>query len=237
MVRRNPTFDRRSLRLSAGLLLIGQLSYALITLWHPGGEANDHPAIFATYAGSAIWTAVHVAQFGCMAVFLAGLFALFFALGVDGGTAIWPGRFGAALAAVTLALYGSVLAVDGVALKQAVDAWRSAPEAEKAARFAAAEAIRWLEWGMRSYESFTLALALLLIAIVIARTAWVPRAIAYLMGISGVAYLVQGWTAGVEGFSSTHTTGIVLAEAVNLAWMIWLLVLAWRMPDSEARDR
>jgi hypothetical protein len=35
--------------------------------------------------------------------------------------------------------------VDGVALKQAVNAWVDAPEAEKAARFAAAEAMRWLE--------------------------------------------------------------------------------------------
>ena len=51
----------------------------------------------------------------------------------------------------TLALYGVVMAVDGVALKQAVNAWASAPVAEKAARFASAEAIRWIEWGARSY--------------------------------------------------------------------------------------
>ena len=43
------------------------------------------------------------------------------------------------------------MAVDGVALKQAVNAWASAPVAEKAARFASAEAIRWIEWGARSY--------------------------------------------------------------------------------------
>jgi len=88
-----------------------------------------------------------------MASFLAGLFALFFALDVQAGTARWAGRFGgAASAAATLALYGGVLAVDGVALKQAVNAWASAPEAEKAARFATAEAFRWLEWGMRSSD-------------------------------------------------------------------------------------
>jgi hypothetical protein len=50
---------------------------------------------------------------------------------------------------VTLALYGVLQAVDGVALKQVVDAWASAPEAEKVERFATAEAIRWLEWGVR----------------------------------------------------------------------------------------
>ena len=36
------TFDGRSLRLAATLLLTGQLSYVVITLLHTGGEANDH---------------------------------------------------------------------------------------------------------------------------------------------------------------------------------------------------
>jgi hypothetical protein len=54
-------------------------------------------------------------------------------------------------------------AVDGVALKQAVDAWVSAPEAEKAARFASAETIRWLVWGTRSYQSFIFGLTLILL--------------------------------------------------------------------------
>jgi hypothetical protein len=39
--------DRPSLRLAATLLLVGQLLYIVITLFHTGGEANDHPAIFA----------------------------------------------------------------------------------------------------------------------------------------------------------------------------------------------
>jgi hypothetical protein len=234
MVMGDSTFDRTSLRLSATLLLVGQLLYIVITLFHTGGEANNHPAIFTAYAGSGSWTAVHVGQFVCMAILLAGLFALFFALDVQAGTARWAGRFGAASAVATLALYGVVLAVDGVALKQAVNAWASAPEAEKAARLASAEAIRWLEWGARSYQNFTLGLAVLLFAVAVVRTAWIPRPIAYLMGLSGLTYLVQGWVAGSEGFSSTHEIAIVLAEVLNLAWMIWLVVVAWRLPDAEA---
>ena len=230
----NETFDRTSPRLAATLLLVGQVLYVVVTLFHTGGEANNHHAIFAAYAGSMVWTAVHAAQFLCMTVFLAGLFALFFALDVQTATARWAGRFGAALTAVTLALCGGVLAVDGVALKQAVNAWSNAPESEKAARFAAAETMRWLEWGMRSYENFTLGLAVLLFAVVIARTSWTRRPIAYLTGIAGIAYLAQGWTAGVEGFSSGHTTAIITAEVVNVTWMIWLLVVAWRLQDSAA---
>jgi len=227
------TFDRTSLRLSATLMLVGQILYILVTLLHTGREANNHPAIFAAYAARDIWTAVHVGQFACTAILLAGLFALFFALDLQAGTARWAGRFGAASAAVPLALFGGVLAVDGIALNRGVNAWASAPDVEKAARSASAEAIRWLEWGMRSYENFTLGLAVLLSAVAVVRTSWIPRPIAYLMGLTGLAYLVQGWVAGIEGFSQTHTIAIVLAEVLNAAWMTWLLVVTWRMPVSE----
>ena len=228
------TFDRSSLRLSTTLLLVGQLLYVVVTLLHTGGEANNHHAIFAAYADSAAWTAVHAAQFMCMAIFLGGLFALFFALDTPAGTAGWAARFGAASTVVTFALCGGVLAVDGVALKQAVNAWANAPQAEKAARFATAEAIRWLEWGMRSYENFALGLAVLLFAVAILRRPLMPRPIAFLMVLSGATYLMQGWMAGSEGFSPAHTIAIVLAEVLNLAWMTWLLVVAWRLPDSKA---
>ena len=228
----NSTFDRTSLQVSAVLLLVGQLLYVVITLFHTGGDANNHHAIFAAYADSRSWAAVHFGQFVCMAMFLAGLFALSFALDLRTATARWAARFGAASAAATLALYGGVMAVDAVALKQAVNAWATAPEAEKAARFAAAEAVRWLEWGMRSYENFTLRLAILLFAVAVMRTAWIPRPIAYPMGLSGLTHLTQGWLAGSEGFSESHTVAIVLVEVLNLAWMISLLIVAWRMRSS-----
>jgi hypothetical protein len=183
--------------------------------------------VFAEYAGSGIWTAVHIAQFAATTILLAGLFALFIALGAPAGMAGWAARFGAAAAAVALALYGVVMAIDGVALKQAVTAWVNAPDAEKAARFASAEAIRWLEWGARSYQNFALGLALLLFAAALGRTAWVPRPVAYLTGLSGLTYLVQGWVAGADGFTRGHDFLIVLAWVLNLAWMIWLVVLAW----------
>ena len=125
-----------SLRRSATLLLVGQLLYIVVTQFHADGPANNHPVVFAEYARSGIWTAVHVGQFAAMAILLAGLLALRFALEVQAGTASWAGRFGAASAVAALALYGTLQAVDGVANKQADVAWVSAPDAEKAARFA-----------------------------------------------------------------------------------------------------
>lgn len=228
--------DRRSLRVAAALLVVGQVLFIVVTLFHTGGPANDHPVIFAAYAASTTWQAVHLAQFGAMVILLAGLLALHFALDVQSGAARWPARFGAGLTVTTLALYGVLQAVDGIANKQAVDAWVSAPAAEKAARFASAEAIRWLEWGVRSYENFALGLALLLFAVAVVRTRWIPRTLGFLMALSGLTYLVQGWVVGTRGFSATETIAIEVAYVLDLAWMIWLVVVAWRMDDAESTE-
>lgn len=109
----NRTVDSPSLRLSSTLLIVGHLLYVVLTLFHTGGEANNHPAIFSAYADSGIWTTVHVSQFACMAILLAGLLALFDALHVKGETARLASRFGVAATTATLALYGVVLAVHG----------------------------------------------------------------------------------------------------------------------------
>lgn len=218
---------RPSLRLAAWLMLLGQLLYIAVTQFHASGDANDHHAIFATYAANAIWTAVHLGQFAGMAIMLSGLLALFFTLEAQVGPANRVNRLGAAAAVAALALYGALQAVDGVALKQAVNAWAAATDADKAARFASAEAIRWLEWGVRSYQDFVMGLAPLLLAAAVAGTI-LPWPVAGLMGLSGLAYLVQAWLAGAGGFTAMHSVAIVLAWGLSLAWMIWLVVSVGR---------
>ncbi|HVX81150.1 MAG TPA: hypothetical protein VHB23_07210 [Devosiaceae bacterium] len=222
------TAARASLRLPISLLLLGQLSYVGVTLLHAGGDANNHHAIFSTYAENAIWTAVHLGQFLSMAIMIAGLFALNLAVAGSRPGANWMARIGAGAAVAALALYAALQAVDGVALKQAVNAWASAPEAEKAARFAAAEAVRWLEWGMRSYHDFALGLALLLSAAGVAMTARFSAILALLIGLSGIAYLAQGWIAGTEGFAPAQSLAIVAGWVLGLLWMVWLAVSASR---------
>jgi hypothetical protein len=222
-----------SLRLPATLLLAGQMLYIAVTQFHAAGPANNHPIVFAEYANSGIWTAVHLGQFLSMSILLAGLFGLSLSLDVENATARTASRLCAACAVVALALYGALQAVDGVANKQADVAWISASAPEKTARFASAEAIRWIEWGLRSYQDIAMGLALLLIVAAIVRTAWIPRALGYLVGLSGVAYLAQGWVVGAEGFSATESILIVLAWVLGLAWMVWLVVVVRRTPRSE----
>ena len=103
----------------------------------------------------------------------------------------------------------------------------AAPEAEKAARFAAAEAIRWLEWGAKSCHTYALGASLFLFAIAIVRTGFVSKPIGYLMGLSGVAYVVQGWILGTRGFDPAEAPAVATI-LLNLGWSIWLLVFAWR---------
>ena len=217
-----------SLRLAATLLLTGQLLYIVVTQLHADGQANNHPAVFAEYASSQPWKAVHAGQFGCAAILLAGLVAL--ALDLDGLAARgrWPSRFGAASAVVALALYGVLQAIDGVGNQQVDAAWVGAPASERAARFASAESMRWLEWGARSYFDYALRIALLLVAAAAVLTVGFSRGVACLMGLSGLAYLAQGWVVGSEGFSGTHTTLILVAWGLSLGWMIWLVIVAWR---------
>ena len=70
--------DRETLRLSAVLLVVGFIFYVVVGLLHAGGPANNHPVVFAIYASSASWTAVHLGQFVGMAVIIAGLLVLYF---------------------------------------------------------------------------------------------------------------------------------------------------------------
>jgi hypothetical protein len=39
--------------------------------------------------------------------------------------------------------------------------------------------------------------------------------------LSALASWLQGWAAGTQGFSPMQSTGIVLAEILNAAWMVW----------------
>ena len=235
----HPTGDgglrRPELRLSATLLFGGVLISLLAGLQHPdAADANDHTASFTAYAASDAWISVHLGQFLGMALLSSGLIVLAFALNLRHGAVAWAVRLGAAAAIAALALYAVLQGVDGVALKHAVDAWAGAAEGEKALRFAAAEDIRWLEWGVRSYQSFVLGSALILFGIAITATRRISRFIGYLMALSGAAYLAQGWVIGAEGFSASNAVPTLAGIVLVFGWTGWLLVTAWRGKGSSS---
>ena len=229
--------ERNSVRLAAVLLLAGVVVTAIAGFLHvEGADANDHQSIFAIYAASQSWTAVHLGQFIGMVIIIFGLVALFFALDVRSGVGVWLNRFALLSAGAALALYGVLQAVDGVGLKQAVNAWASTENGDKAARFAAAEIVRWLEWAVRSYQSFVFGLALILFGAVIAVTRRVSRPIGYLMALCGLCYLAQGWIIGSSGFSSANQIPTLLGIGLILVWTVWLLVAALRIKTAALSE-
>ena len=72
-------------------------------------------------------------------------------------------HFAAAVTVATAATWAVLQGLDGVGLKQAVDAWYSASGADKTIRLANAETVRWLEWGFQSYFRVLLGLAFVLV--------------------------------------------------------------------------
>jgi pheromone shutdown protein TraB len=72
-------------------------------------------------------------------------------------------HFAAAVTVATAATWAVLQGLDGVGLKQAVDAWYSASGADKAIRLANAETVRWLEWGFQSYFRVMLGVAFVLV--------------------------------------------------------------------------
>lgn len=227
-----------SFRLAASLLFAGVVLSLAAGILHPeGASANDHVAAFTEYAASDLWIGVHLGQFAGMAVLIAGLFVLGSTLDDVPGHAPWTARLGTLAAAAALALYGGLQAVDGVALKHSVDAWIAAEGPEKALRFAAAEDIRWLEWGMRSYQSFVLGAALVLLGFAVRTARRIPRAVGYLMALSGVAYVVQGGVIGAEGFSSSNTVPTLAGIVLIVVWTAWLLVSSLRRTQGTGPGR
>jgi hypothetical protein len=227
--------DRKLLRLSALLLIAGEVVYQVAEQFHPEGgiTVND---VFASYANAPSWALVHDAQFVGSSMVIFGMLALFFALGVTAGIRGVVLRFAAASAVAALALNGALYAVDGVALKQAVDAWVGAPTLQQYAFFAVVQGIRGVEWGMRSYVDFTTGLTLVLFGIVIASTTRIPRPIGYIMGLSGLVYITQGFGYGT-GYTSlsnfvTWMPNNLSYQFLIFVWAIWLLVSALRMKES-----
>ena len=227
--------DRTLLRLSVVLLLAGEVVSQVAELFHPEGgiTVND---VFTSYATAPAWTLVHEAQFTGSALVLFGMLALYFALNVTSGIRGVVSRCAAASAIAALALNGALYAVDGVALKQAVDAWVSAPASQQSAFFAVVQGIRGVEWGLRSYVDFTTGLSLVLVAIVIASTARIKRPIGYIMGVSGLAYIAQGYgySTGYTALSNfvTWMPNSLNYQFLMVVWAIWLLVSTWRRKVS-----
>jgi len=219
--------NRLTTRIGAVLFLLGLVVLVISTELHPAHEnPMDNPAVFREYAQSDLWVAVHLGQFVGFLLVVGGLVALYFSLATGENAATAVARFGLAAAVTTGASFTILQAVDGIALKRAVDAWASAPPDQQVAAFAAAEAIRWIEIGVNSLSFSLVGLTLLLYGIALALSGAYPRWLGWLAAAAGLAHIIRGVGVSYQGF--VPSVAALVGLALLAVWTVIIAVMMWR---------
>jgi hypothetical protein len=223
------TLASSALSLAAAAAVIGPLVYVAVTLFHPPGvEANDHPEVFREYALAQTWVAVHLVQLAGLVVGLigiAGLAASMLRL-QENGRLLALLAVGLAAASIPSAVV--LQAVDGIALKRAVDAWVAAGGMVGSASFAAATTMRWLEEGLNAVFGLTLGLATMLVGAAMVRGRVYPHWVGWIGGAIGLAVSSHAIIVAETGFSPTAQTWILARNPALWIWTAVAGVLMWR---------
>jgi len=226
-------YERSLLRIGAVSLSAGLIAAVVFEALHPAREdPNDNPRVFAEYAADSDWTTVHLGALAGALLLIGGLVALCGSLGSGPAVSAAWARLASAAAVAGAAAYGMLQVVDGVALKRAVDAWAAAPAEEKAATFAAAQAIRWTEYGLNALAYSMVGVTLVLVAVALVFGDRFPRWLAVWAIAAGLAYVVKGLGVAYNGFAA-GLTGLV-ALALFGTWVITMAVFMWRRGSHAA---
>ena len=216
-------------RIGAIALPLGIILFVVATaVFHPNREAPmDNPAIFTEYAQSDSWVAVHLAQWFAALLIIGGLVALYYSITTKPEAHVAAvARFGFAAALLTGASLTMLQAVDGVALKWAVDNWVRVPADQVAAAFSAAQALRWTEYSLQSYSNILLGLTLILYGLAIALGTVYPRWLGWVAAGSGLAWIVHGLMVPYVGLFDSIPR--LVAIVLMTLWAFIIAVLMWR---------
>ena len=225
-------FAERALAVSSALLIVGFVGNGIQRmLLHPSGAEDDHEAIFTEYAESDVWVFTHLAEFVLVLMAFAGLLLLCRVLRPE---APHLALLSAGALIVASATWAALQGVDGVTLKQSVDAWAAASGPEQATRFADAEIVRWIEWGLQSYFRVVLGIAFLLLGSAAAVSRLLPTWLGVLLVIAGLLSLGIGVSVGYAGLESGFQDALGLAfQLVVLVFVIGLLVVTRRAREPR----
>jgi hypothetical protein len=222
------TFASHVLSLAATAAVIGPPLYVAVTLLHPPGIANDHPATFRQYSMSHNWIAIHLAQLVCMIVGLIGITGL-------SASILYLQEKGRLLALVAVGLAAASIptaiilqAVDGIALKRAVDAWVAEGGTVESASFAAARAIRWVEEGMNATLGLTLGSSVILAGGAMVRGTAYPRLLGWIGAVIGIGVLIGSILVAETGFSPIAQVWVLARNPALWLWTAVAGVLMWR---------
>ena len=227
-------YRRPLLRIGSITFLTGLAIFTISTAFHASREdPTNHLRVFAEYANPP-WIAAHLGQFvGEIIIFAGGFVALFRLLVQSESMTVsvlaWIGFTTTIIAASTLSI---LQAVDGIALKRAVDSWVIAPAKEKMAAFRVAEGIRWTEVGTNSIYRILQGTVAIVFGVAITLSPVVGRWIGAIGIFAGAVTIAAGVEVAYEGFASYSNIGL----GANWYSNIWIGILGafmWRKSMSK----
>lgn len=241
MTQTPPQFKRPLLRMGSIAFLAGVVIVVVSTELHPSREdPANHPLVFAEYANSDPWIAVHIGQFaGGIVVFAGGFGALYLLLVRSESSMTFAlAWLGFAIAIITASVFAILQAVDGIALKMAVDSWVAAPAEEKAIVFRVAEGIRWIEYGTNSIFRILQGTVAVVFGVAILKGMLLSRWIGGAGVIVGAVTIVAGLEVAYAGFAYTNIVG--LRGISMIVYFIWVGILGgfmWRKGMSKSSQK
>jgi hypothetical protein len=221
-----PKFNRPLLRIGSIAFIAGVVIVIVSTMLHPSREdPADHPRVFMEYSNSNSWVAVHIGQFvGGIMVFVGG-FGVLHSLLVrsESNTTYILSWIGFAVAIMTASAIAILQAVDGIALKIAVDSWAAAPAEEKDMMFRVAEGIRWVEYGTNSIFRILQGTVAAIFGIAIVKSMLFSRWIGGAGVVVGAISIIVGIEVAYVGFGYTNFVG--LRGISMIIYFIWVGVI------------
>ena len=194
------------------------------------------------YANSDPWIAIHIGQFAGGIIVFAGGFGALYLLFVHSESsttsALGLAWLGFAVAIMTASAIAILQAVDGIALKMAVDSWAAAPAEEKAITFRVAEGIRWIEYGTNSIFRILQGTVAVIFGLAIVKSMLLSRWIGGAGVIVGAVTIVAGLEVAYVGFAYTNIVG--LRGISMIIYFIWIGILGgfmWRKAMSKSNQK
>jgi hypothetical protein len=223
--------DLPLLRVGAVAAVLGIVVQVAMTFLHPSHAApNDSAAAFAEYSHSDIWVVVHIGQFFGTLLIVVTLVAISRAVSRQPGTAGALGVIGGVTAVLVGAVFAVQMAVDGVALKGAIDTWAHAAAADKSAAFLVADGVRWIEKALSSFFHLLNGTTLLALGLAVAFGRTFPRWLGWVGALSGTAFVIGGVIVSRTGFSPQAQPFLLPALALSAVFLIGIAVSTWRTP-------
>ncbi len=226
--------DRALFRLGS---VSGVLGLVLVVIMegflHPNrAHPNNSPAAFREYAASDSFTSIHVGDFvGTLCIVIA-LVALYRSVAAQGNWARACATVGVIAAVVVAAVFAVQMAVDGVALKSAVDDWVSAPAAQRPAAFRVADGIRDVEKGLSGFFQISDGIALLGLGLAVAVARGHPRWLGVVGALAGIGALAGGWATAHTGFSMAAGRFSLPTLVLLAAFVLGVCAFLWRRSQS-----